>query len=409
MSEPYDACLRHFDLSYYGESQAQTLLLEIEKVKNQTSAENRKAAEESKKATEAEVEAGNIRLKEKLLDLFTQGRLTFEQMMAFSGDSANGPSQPAQPMEAPSQPQPNVAATEPPCDPTEEKEDEHEEDDAETKENEDSKEELTTTDPEEREARFAAFYDEYCTPCDNEATPTVLVTGAYRVWSKITHRATMTKADTSALLVFMGNRHGTTRKWNEMTATSQLCYKGMILKEMAYIPLKDSDFDAFVREQCEVSYTARVPTTVLVEAYQVWRAGKRMPQMPLAKALHTARKCLTAVYPKAQGKFVYKGMHVSRGFMGLHLRNDQPREPLNGSTSDYRKQIEKVDVESNNVVHVYNSMAECNKALGKSDVTYILKKGLVVNGFKYRYKERSADVDVMGIVAISCMRRHSTS
>jgi len=240
---------------------------------------------------------------------------------------------------------------------------------------------------EEQRARFQTFYADLCRPEEGTSAASIAVTAAYRVWLKRVHDSSMTRSDISELKKFMLQRHQPGQAWDADTKSNQVSYNGVSLRPMEYLPMTDADFDEFVRDRCSVQYLARSPYLVLVEEYQRWRENNGKVKLDLKQLKLVAQTCLGEGFPRNHGAFTYEGRRESGGIMGIHLKGVNSRSQLSGESSGktYRKAVEKVDVQTGQVVAIFKSAGECNKALGRGGVSYIPRGE--IDGFTYRIQK----------------------
>jgi len=204
---------------------------------------------------------------------------------------------------------------------------------------------------------------------------------------KVTHDRQNTLSDNTELKKFMLARHKEVTAWEPNVGNNQLSYQGVTVRPMEYLPLSDPDFDAFVRDRCSVGYQAKTPSSVFIDAYTQWREDRKMAKMPPTKLSKTVEKCMSSRFPRNTGYFNYQGQKVSGGYTGLRLKETAERLQNVGEPSEktYRKQVEKVDVRTGEVVEVYKSASECNVALGRRGACYVPRGE--VDGFTYRFAQ----------------------
>jgi hypothetical protein len=338
------------------ELEAKQMELEAEKERTLRSAHEARQ-ETARTAQEAE------RTRQRILELFNSGKITSEQMMILmtgpSGSSRGTDYEPGEPVE----PQPPDAKTE-----------DHTESDEEEEEGE------PNSGLKEQGDRFRAFYDELCVTEKGSQTSTLVAAAAFRYWLKRRHGRKATKSDIAGMKLYILSRHEEVTGWDSVTNKSERSFDDLALVEMERPTMPDSDFEAFVQDRCTFSYTSRVPTAILIDEYRKWREDKKKAGMEPRALTTVVRESLKATLPKNVGRFVYGKETFANAYAGLQMKDTglSPRAPSNTS----RKQIEKVDVRTGEVVQVFNSMLECNNAIGRKGVSYIPRRE--IDGHIYR-------------------------
>jgi prophage antirepressor-like protein len=233
---------------------------------------------------------------------------------------------------------------------------------------------------------YKRFIDECTIRGDDFVAIASDVSGLFRLWNKRS-----TKDERSTLVEFLNKTFKTSRKaiWNEEKKTYQYAYKGFKLIDYKYTSSNPpNEFDEFILDNCKVEYSSRVTSYDILNSYMQWKKENNKQITDEKREQYALSTYLAKKFIRITGKFIYKGKPESGGFWGLTLKNNNFNDacPVTQSPRK-RKKVYKINPNTNEIVHEYNSQIECSQALD-NDMYYRIKHGINhIDGFLYSYSK----------------------
>lgn len=235
--------------------------------------------------------------------------------------------------------------------------------------------------PAEEQFRFDQFISEMCVTSDITAcAPTVMIAGAYRLWSR-----TAKKTAYHALLRYLGRRFRPVRVPSIHSSDSVMNgYEGISLipRPPRELPAVASNAERFLHAEAEFVPHGKVLLEQLSNEFKNWLRRVR-PDVPfsdydileLRTELDRDREALQAVIWTPQGNGV--------GFYGVHLKcNDAV---VNRKPSSTSKVVEKIDVGTGQVLNRWTTIAKAAEAehIAPAKLSRMIKGCVQQNGVMY--------------------------
>jgi prophage antirepressor-like protein len=222
------------------------------------------------------------------------------------------------------------------------------------------------------------------------------ISATYRIWRKMA----ASKAEWKLFYKYIRDHFKQCRSYDPELTRKQLSYRGIELKPFEYYtPLKNDDdddnenrYDEFIQDMCIVGVNKRIPTSRLLDAWIDW---KKNHGMSIGIAERERRKL--QAHLRATGFVVMmstfhdcsrgnaKGVVDEIGAYGITLRScPDDYERHVGQSINKRKKVYEVDVATNTVVKVYESMTIANAEVN-IDIDYRIRTESVFDGKRWTY------------------------
>jgi phage anti-repressor protein len=230
---------------------------------------------------------------------------------------------------------------------------------------------------------FDKFVKEYCEIDENNKCLALEILGAYRMWSKSTDPLTRKN-----LTTYMKNNYNLKQEYVSEHNTKLTYYVGIKPKEFI-IKQENADnlphYEEFILSKCKFNYTYRTTKTTLFNEFKKWVLDK-YPEYIFSKTDQTNM----TIYLH-RNFFNCKKIHINGGtdgYYGLQMNNNHTE--LLGISVSRRKQVHKVDINTNEIIETYNTLYEASVKLNideKKLSNFILRKINIDGQFIYKYDD----------------------
>ncbi len=240
------------------------------------------------------------------------------------------------------------------------------------------------------------FFKELVTVNESSICAVTDISATYRIWRKMA----ASKAEWKLFYKYIRDHFKQCRSYDPELTRKQLSYRGIKLKPFEYYtPLKhdddddnENDYDKFIQDMCIVGVNKRIPTSRLLDAWIDW---KKNHGMSIGIAERERRKL--QAHLRATGFVVMmstfhdcsrgnaKGVVDEIGAYGITLKScPDDYERHVGQSVNKRKKVYEVDVATNTVVKVYESMTIANAEVN-IDIDYRIRTESVYDGKRWTY------------------------
>lgn len=204
--------------------------------------------------------------------------------------------------------------------------------------------------------------------------------GAYRIWLRGCSLDSRKK-----LTQYMRNNYESkTILYENYDETEILTYLGIQPKE--YIVQQENPdilpkYEEFVLKECKVGYTYRIRWTEFIETYTKWSGNDLSKEEKVNMEAYINRHFL-------KDRINMTGHKNVPGIWGLQLKCDNSFKV--GANKSNRKQIIKVNIETNEIIEKYNGLVFASRQLNIDNrklSNYIISKKIFdIDGIKFIYK-----------------------
>jgi len=209
------------------------------------------------------------------------------------------------------------------------------------------------------------------------------VFGAHRLWGRCCMKTTH-----DALYKYMKANFKSVKVFDPVTTAKLASFKGVALKPIAFeMDEPESDIDRFIRDECKMSYSARVAGKVLFEAFEKWKRTTSDPDYTLTAS--EKKRVDGAFGTKFLVSNVFNGKQSVLGYFGVCLKDDTSFTGLKLANA-LKKKVAKVDITTKQVVDTYESLTAAAAVIGKSPcyVSMDIRFQRPVGNYLYQYIDK---------------------
>ena len=230
-----------------------------------------------------------------------------------------------------------------------------------------------------------ADYDRFIEECfiiDKDAKSSWLdINARYRLWCRCTEGF---KENLNDYMISKGFAKGYIYDDNHKTNALAYCGLKMIPLQEFTVNEDSSDIEIFLNKFFKPIITGRVASKDVFAKYIQWRQEEDKDYIILHK---NDKKKLNAYFQKRfYGTVVHNGERNRFGFYGLSLIGEQYENVGKRVNLGNRKSIEKLHIETNEVVQKYTSITEAatKEGISVSAMSTSISNKKVLNGYLYR-------------------------
>lgn len=234
---------------------------------------------------------------------------------------------------------------------------------------------------------FNKFVEKYCIFGDDFYCIKNELYGAHKIWS----RSTDCK---KKLYKYCDEKFKSGKKYIEKYNATLAIFKGIKLKEFKPDYDKKSEFTNFIEDVCKIGYLYRITNKHLQDEWIKWKSDK-IPDYVFD--INEKRK----IQNWMMQYFLPIGVHIakdvdepgkgtrSHGLWGITLKSDETNVGLKICKA-LRKPIAKIDVKSNEVIKIYDSLAEAcrDNKVDISTMSETIKFNKIRNGHQYKQVDK---------------------
>ena len=230
-----------------------------------------------------------------------------------------------------------------------------------------------------------ADYDRFIEECfiidENEKTSWLDINARYRLWCRCTDGF---KENLNEYMITKGFAKGYI--YDDKHKTNALAYCGLKMIPLQEFTVNEdsSDIEIFLNKFFKPIITGRVASKDVFAKYIQWRQEEDKDYIILHK---NDKKKLNAYFQKRfYGTVVHNGERNRFGFYGLSLIGEQYENVGKRVNLGNRKSIEKLHIETNEVVQKYTSITEAatKEGISVSAMSTSISNKKVLNGYLYR-------------------------
>lgn len=150
------------------------------------------------------------------------------------------------------------------------------------------------------------FINECTIQCDFYTAKTLDITGFFRHWNR-----RMTTEDRSLLKKYLLANYKEFHNgiFNKDRLCKEVAYSGLKLKDITYNPQNANnlnDFDKFIINKCNISYSGRVSVFDITKEYIKWKNDNNIPIIDEKNEIILLKKHLNDHFVYNSGKFIFK-------------------------------------------------------------------------------------------------------
>ena len=223
-------------------------------------------------------------------------------------------------------------------------------------------------------SKFNEYIEKMCIIREDVEVSSKDIIGQYRLWSRLPSKETF-----HALKHYLDTRFKPCRLQNQIKNQIVHGYKGVTLKEIIYKKsLTPSEQETFVFQVCKFSPDSTILYTTLFNEYKKWKNS-------LGKMVTDNDENIFKKYMKQNEYVLFTTVWTKegngQGYYGISLKNDDNYK----KTSSTGKKVEKREVETNQIVGTWETIAKAAdyEKISSTKMSHSIKNNKIFNSDYY--------------------------
>jgi hypothetical protein len=233
----------------------------------------------------------------------------------------------------------------------------------------------------EQTNKFNEFINTMCIIRSDVEEPSVNLEGAYRIWNKVKPTKEVFHSFKNYLDIRFKFERLVAQNKNQVVNG----YKGIKLKKIEYKKkLLNSDIETFLFQVCKFSPSGKILNSILLSEYQRWKQtlNKEIKEDDMKNIKEYLNSCEYVIKST-----VWTDKGSNEGYYGISLKVDEYKHK---STSSTGKQVEKIEVNTGQVLQVWNTIAKASEdeLMSSAKMSRSIKNNIIYNNdYLYRVKK----------------------